>query len=302
MSSQSSSCEAPPSRGALEALPASTPARAGERVLVLERGRAERNYWSDLWHYRELFAVLAWRDFAVRYKQTAVGVAWAVLRPLLTIGVLTIVFGRVAGLPSEGAAPYSLMVAAGMLPWFLVTTILSEASGSLVSNATLIGKVYFPRIIVPCSCIGVALADFVIALVIVLVMAAWLGFAPDWRIALMPVFVVMAVLVGIGPGVLMGALNVKYRDFRYIIPFVLQFGLYISPVGFSGGVVPGGWRVLFALNPVVGVIYGFRWSLLRGEVGLDPFVLASSLGVSLLVLGVGVRYFRATEKTFADVL
>jgi lipopolysaccharide transport system permease protein len=285
----------PPAAGA-------SPRPAKERILILERGRAERNYWSDLWHYRELFGVLAWRDFAVRYKQTAVGVAWAVLRPLLTIGVLTIVFGRVAGLPSDGAAPYALMVAAGLLPWFLVTTILSEASASLVTNANLVGKVYFPRIIVPCACVGVALADFIIALVIVLGMAAGLGFWPNWRILLLPLFVAMAVLVGLGPGLLTAALNVKYRDFRYIIPFILQFGLYISPVGFSSRIVPEEWRMLFALNPVVGVIYGFRWSLLRGEGALDPAILALSLGISFVVLVAAVRYFRATEKTFADVL
>jgi lipopolysaccharide transport system permease protein len=281
--------------GATRRLPA-------ERVLILERGRAERNYWSDLWHYRELLGVLAWRDFAVRYKQTAVGVAWAVLRPLLTIGVLTIVFGRVAGLPSDGAAPYALMVAAGLLPWFLVTTILSEASASLVTNANLVGKVYFPRIIVPCACVGVALADFLIALVIVLGIAAGLGFWPDWRILLLPLFVAMGVLVGFGPGLLMAALNVKYRDFRYIIPFLLQFGLYISPVGFSSRIVPDELRMLFALNPVVGVIDGFRWCLLRGEVVLDPATIVPSFGVAFVILVVAVRYFRVTEKTFADIL
>jgi lipopolysaccharide transport system permease protein len=275
---------------------------AKERVLVLERGRAEHNYWSDLWHYRELFRVLAWRDFAVRYKQTAVGVAWAVLRPLLTIGVLTIVFGRVARLPSDGEAPYLLMVAAGLLPWFLVTTILGEASASLVSNANLVGKVYFPRIIVPCACVGVALADFVIALGIVLAMLLLFGFWPNWHVLLLPLFVALAVLVGLGPGLLMAALNVEYRDFRYIIPFVLQFGLYISPVGFSTRVVPDEWRVLFALNPVVGVIDGFRWCLLGGEAVIAPVTLALSLGISLVVLVMAVRYFRATEKTFADVL
>ena len=234
-------------------------------MLVLEAGRAERNYWSDLWHYRELFAILAWRDIAVRYKQTVIGVAWAVVRPFLTMVIFTIVFGRLAGLPSDGAAPYPVLVFAGMLPWFLFSSILGEASNSLVGNANLIGKVYFPRIIIPTASAVVALVDFGINLVILFGLMVWYGFAPGWQLVFLPAFVLLAVLASLGPGLLITALNVKYRDFRYIIPFIVQFGLYVSPVGFSSAVVPEAWRFWYSFNPVVGVIDGFRWCLLGGE-------------------------------------
>lgn len=212
------------------------------RVLVLEPGRAARHYWRDLWAYRELFLILAWRDVAVRYKQTVIGVAWAVVRPLLTMVVFTVVFGRIAKLPSEGGAPYPVMVLVGMLPWFLFSTILSEASSSLVGNANLIGKVYFPRLIIPASSAVAALVDFAINFAILLAVMLWYGFAPSWHIALIPGFVALAVLSSLGPAFLITALNVKFRDFRYIIPFIVQFGLYISPVGFSSAIVPESWR------------------------------------------------------------
>jgi lipopolysaccharide transport system permease protein len=276
--------------------------RALEHVLVLEAGRAERHYWRDLWTYRELFAILAWRDLAVRYKQTAIGVAWAVIRPTLTMLIFTVMFSRLAKLPSEGNAPYSVMVLAGMLPWFLFSTILSEASNSLVANSNLIGKVYFPRLIVPSATIAVALVDFAITFVLLLLMMVWYGFLPDWRIAFLPWFVLLGILASLGPALYITALNVKYRDFRYIIPFILQFGLYVSPVGFSSAVVPEKWRMLYSLNPVVGVIDGFRWCLLRGESKfyLPGFYL--SLGVVVVFLLLGTWYFRRTERTFADLL
>jgi lipopolysaccharide transport system permease protein len=269
--------------------------RALEHVLVLEAGRAERHYWRDLWTYRELFAILAWRDLAVRYKQTAIGVAWAVIRPTLTMLIFTVMFSRLAKLPSEGNAPYSVMVLAGMLPWFLFSTILSEASNSLVANSNLIGKVYFPRLIVPSATIA-------ITFVLLLLMMVWYGFLPDWRIAFLPWFVLLGILASLGPALYITALNVKYRDFRYIIPFILQFGLYVSPVGFSSAVVPEKWRMLYSLNPVVGVIDGFRWCLLRGESKfyLPGFYL--SLGVVVVFLLLGTWYFRRTERTFADLL
>lgn len=271
-------------------------------TLILEPGRAERNYWGDLWRYRELFIILAWRDVAVRYKQTVIGVAWAIIRPFLTMVVFTVIFGRIAQLPSDGAAPYPVMVFAGMLPWFLFSTILSEASNSLVSNSQLVGKVYFPRLIIPSASAVVALVDFAISFIVLAGMMAWFGFLPDWKIVLLPFFVVMAVLASLGPALLLTALNVKYRDFRYIIPFVVQFGLYVSPVGFSSGVVPEQWRLLYSINPVVGVIDGFRWCLLGGEsqLYLPGFLL--SLGVIAAFLWLGVRYFRKTEKTFADLI
>jgi len=271
-------------------------------VLVLEPGRADSHYWRDLWSYRELFAILAWRDVAVRYKQTVIGIAWAVVRPLLTMVVFTIVFGRLAGLPSEGSAPYAIMVFAGLLPWFLFSSILGEASNSLIGNANLIGKVYFPRIIIPVASAAVALVDFAINLVILIILMAWYGYAPGWQILALPFFVALAVLVSLGPALLITALNVKYRDFRYIVPFIVQLGLYVSPVGFSSAVVPAAWRFWYSLNPVVGVIDGFRWCILGGESTLYWPGFLVSLGVVAAFLWWGFVYFRRTEKSFADLI
>lgn len=272
------------------------------RVLVLEPGRAERHYWRDLWAYRELFAILAWRDVAIRYKQTVIGILWAVMRPFLTMVVFTVVFGQIADLPSEGSAPYPVMVFAGMLPWFLFATILGDASNSLVANTHLVGKVYFPRLIIPSSSAVVALVDFAVSLFLLAAIMLWFGFWPTPRILLLPVFVAMAVLASLGPAYLLTALNVKYRDFRFIIPFVLQFGLFLSPVGFSSSVVPDQWRLLYSLNPMVGVIDGFRWCILGGESAIYWPGFALSLLVVAVFLWLGIRYFRKTERSFADLL
>ncbi len=271
-------------------------------LLVLEPGRAQRQYWRDLWAYRDLFAILAWRDVAVRYKQTVIGIAWAVLRPFLTMVVFTVIFGHLAKLSSEAGAPYPVMVFAGMLPWFLFATILSEASMSLVGNATLIGKVYFPRLIIPAASAAVALVDFAINLLILFALMLWYGFLPGWRFLFLPFFVVLAVLASLGPACLLTALNVKYRDFRYIIPFIVQFGLYLSPVGFSSTIVPARWRFWYSLNPMVGVINGFRWCVLGGGSRLYVPGFAFSLALLALLLVLGVGYFRHTEKTFADLV
>jgi lipopolysaccharide transport system permease protein len=271
-------------------------------TIILKAGQAERHYWRDLWTYRELFAILAWRDLAVRYKQTVIGVAWAVVRPLLTVAIFTLIFSRVAKLPSDGAAPYAVMVFAGMIPWTLFSTILSEASNSMVTNANLIGKVYFPRLIVPSATIVVALVDAAITMVLLIAMMAWYRFIPDWRIIALPGFVLLAVLASLGPALFMAAMNVKYRDFRYIIPFILQFGVYASPVGFSSASIPERWRLLYSLNPAVGVIDGFRWALLRGEARLYMPGFLLSLAVTAVLLIVGVTYFRRTERTFADLI
>lgn len=282
--------------------PATSRPRQAEQVLVLEAGRAERHYWRDLWRYRELFAILAWRDVAVQYKQTVIGAAWAIVRPLLTMLVFTGVFGNLAQLPSEGAAPYPVMVMAGMLPWFLFSTMLGNGSGSLVQNSNLISKVYFPRLIVPVASSFVALVDFAITFVLLLGMMAVFGALPDWRILLLPAFILLAIITALGPALIMAALNVRYRDFRFIVPFVVQFGLYVSPVGFSSSVIPEEWRLLYSMNPVVGVIDGFRWCLLGGDVPLYLPGFALSLGVAALLLWIGIRTFRATEKTFADLV
>jgi lipopolysaccharide transport system permease protein len=268
---------------------------------IIESGRAEKNYWHDLWRYRELFEVLAWRDVAVRYKQTIIGVAWALLRPVLTMLVFTVIFSRLAKLPSEGNAPYPLMVMAGMLPWTFFSTALSDASNSLISNAGLIGKIYFPRLIIPTATIVVAFVDLLISFAILCVMMVWYQFWPSWHILLLPFFVLLAFLASLGPGLWVTSLNVKYRDFRYVMPFALQLGLYISPVGFSSSVVPEKWRLLYSLNPVVGIIDGFRWCIL----GIAS-IYWTGLGVSMVVVGslllVGIRQFRQMEKTFADLI
>lgn len=271
-------------------------------TLILEAGRAERHYWADLWRYRELFAILAWRDVAVQYKQTLIGAAWAVVRPALTMVIFTVIFGRVAKLPTEGDVPYPLLVMAGMLPWFLFSTILGNGANSLVQNSNLISKVYFPRLIVPAATSLVAVVDFAISLGLMFLLMAWFGFWPSWHILLLPVFVLMAFLAALGPALIMASLNVKYRDFRFVVPFVVQFGLYVSPVGFSAAVVPEAWKLLYALNPMVAVINGFRWCLLGGQTALDPATMAIGLTVLLLLLGLGIKVFRRTEKSFADLV
>lgn len=273
-----------------------------ERLLVLEPGRAERNYWSDLWAYRELFAILAWRDIAVQYKQTVIGVAWAVVRPLLTMAIFTVIFGSLAHLPSDGTAPYPVMVMAGMLPWFLISTTMNQASNSLISNANLISKVYFPRLVVPVASSVVAIVDFAVTFVLLVALMALFGFWPDWRIAFLPVFAALAVLASLGPALALTALNVRYRDFRFIVPFIVQLGMYVSPVGFSSAVIPAQWRMLYSSNPAVGVIDGFRWCLLGGEAPFYWPGFLLSLVVVALFLWLGVRTFRATEKTFADLI
>jgi lipopolysaccharide transport system permease protein len=270
--------------------------------IIIEAGRAEKNYWRDLWRYRELFQVLAWRDISVRYKQTIIGVAWAVIRPFLTMVVFTVIFGKVAKLPSEGTAPYALLVFAGMLPWTFFSTALAEASNSLIGNANLISKVYFPRLIVPTATVVVALVDFLISFVVLAGMMVWYQFLPGWQILLLPAFIVLAFLASLGPGLWITALNVKYRDFRYIIPFLVQFGLYISPVGFSSNVIPEKWRLLYSLNPMVGVIDGFRWCILRGESPIYWPGFYLSLAVTAFFLWLGIRQFRKMEKTFADLI
>lgn len=275
---------------------------AAERILVLEHGRTERNYWSDLWAYRELFVILAWRDVTVQYKQTVVGAAWAIVRPLLTMIIFTVVFGNLAKLPSEGTTPYPVLVMAGMLPWFLFSTILGNASNSLVNNANLIGKVYFPRLIVPVASSMVALVDSTITFVLLIGMIVFFGVLPSWQIIFLPFFMLLAVLASLGPALILTALNVKYRDFRLIVPFIIQFGLYVSPVGFSSSVVPDQWRLLYSLNPMVGVIDWFRWCLFGGEAQFYWPSLVLSLATIAFLLWLGIRIFRATEKTFADLV
>jgi lipopolysaccharide transport system permease protein len=270
--------------------------------LWLEAGRTEKNYWRDLWRFRELFYVLAWRDVSVRYKQTVVGVAWALIRPLITMIIMTVIFGKVAKLPSEGAAPYALMVFAAMLPWQFFAAALASSADSVVTNANLISKVYFPRLIVPAGAVVTAFIDFLVSFGLLVVMMIGYQFWPTLRILALPGFIVLAILAALGPGLFLTALSVRYRDFKHVLPFLVQFGIYVSPVGFSSSVIPEQWRLLYSLNPMVGVIDGFRWCLLGGESQIywPGFFLSIAVTLSFCVLG--VFYFRKTERTFADVI
>jgi lipopolysaccharide transport system permease protein len=269
--------------------------------LVIEPRQSVRHFWRDLWKYRELFFFLSWRDVLVQYKQTAVGVMWSVLRPLLTMAVFTFIFGRLAKLPSEGV-PYPALVFCGMLPWHFFAGALSESAQSLVHNANLISKIYFPRLIIPVSTLLVALVDFAISFVILCGLFAVYGLWPSWHWLLMPLFLLQACAAALGAGLWFAAWNVKYRDFRYVIPFVVQFGLYVSPVGFSSAILPPAWRLLYALNPMAGVIDGFRWSLLGGRTGVGMVPLAVSALVSVVLLSSGIWHFRRVERGFADVI
>ena len=272
------------------------------RELVIEAGRSESQYWRDLWKYRELFYFLAWRDILVRYKQTVIGLAWALIRPFLTMVVFTIVFGNLAKLPTPIGVPYPILVFAAMLPWQFFSGAMSECSNSLIANSNLISKVYFPRLIVPTSAVIVSFVDFMISGMILLGLMAWYNFMPDWRILTLPLFILIAFAAAIGVGLWLAALNVEYRDFRYIVPFIVQFGLYISPVGFSSNVVPEQWRLIYSLNPMVSVIDGFRWAILRGSATIYLPGFALSLGLVLLLFVSGIWYFRRMERTFADVI
>jgi lipopolysaccharide transport system permease protein len=273
-----------------------------ENILIIEAGRAEKHYWADLWRYKELFYILSWRDITVRYKQTAIGILWAVLRPLLTMIVFTVIFGRLAKLPSDGNVPYAIMVYVAMLPWQFFASSVSESSNSLVDNTQLITKVYFPRIIIPISSVVTSFIDFLVSFVILIFLMAYFQFTPSWNILFLPVFLMVAFFTAAGAGLYITALNVKYRDFRYIVPFIVQFGLYISPVGFSSSIVPEKYRLLYSMNPMVGVIDGFRWAILgaKSTIYLPGFLM--SIGVMLFFLILGIYKFRKMEKTFADII
>jgi lipopolysaccharide transport system permease protein len=269
--------------------------------LLIEAGRTERQYWRDLWRYRELFYFLAWRDLLVRYKQTFVGVGWSLIRPLLTMIVLTVVFGKLSKMPS-GGVPYPLLVFCGMLPWQFFSTAMSESGNSLVMNSNLISKVYFPRLVIIVSSVITSAVDFLISGVFLVVLMIWYRFAPPAAVLFLPLFLLLAFGASLGVGLWIAALMVEYRDFRFIVPFIVQFGLYISPVGFQSSVVPERFRLLYALNPMVGVIDGFRWCLLGAQNSIYwPGLAVAVIDVIVLVAS-GIWYFRKTEQTFADVI
>jgi lipopolysaccharide transport system permease protein len=271
--------------------------------IVIEPGRTEKNYWKDLWRYRELFYILSWRDIKVRYKQTTLGILWAILRPLLTMLIFTFVFGTIAGMKFASTVPYAIIVFAGLLPWQFFSNALSESGNSLVGNERLITKVYFPRMIIPASSVITSFIDFFISFVILLALFVYYRYVPPLQVFVMPIFWIMAFIASIGPGLYLAALNVKYRDFRHVIPFIIQFGLFISPVGFSSEMIPAQWRWLYAFNPIAGVIDGFRWCIVQDAPNpllYYPFYI--SLTVSLLLLGFSIRQFRKMEKNFADLV
>lgn len=272
-----------------------------EYTLLIEAGRTELHYWKDLWRFRELFFFLSWRDILVRYKQTVIGIAWSLIRPLLTMVVFSVIFGKLAKLPSEGV-PYPILVFVAMLPWQFFSNSLNESSTSLISNANMLSKVYFPRLIIPVSAVIVSLVDFLISTVILALLMLWYQVFPDWRVIILPFFLLLAFITSLGFGLWLAVLNVKYRDFRFIVPFIVQFGLYISPVGFSSSVVPEKWRLLYSLNPMVGIIDGFRWAILGGSIRLYWPGFLLSIILSLSVFAFGLWYFRKTERVFADVI
>jgi lipopolysaccharide transport system permease protein len=269
--------------------------------LLIEAGRTEGQYWRDLWRYRELFYFLSWRDLLVRYKQTFVGVGWSLIRPLLTMLVLTVVFGKLGKMPS-GGVPYSLLVVCGMLPWQFFSTAMAESGNSLVSNTNLISKVYFPRLVIVISSVITSFVDFLISALFLVGLMIWYHYVPPLAVLVLPFFVLLVFGASLGVGLWIAALMVKYRDFRFIVPFMVQFGLYISPVGFQSSVVPGRFRLLYALNPMVGVIDGFRWSLLGARSGMYWPALAIAVMEVILLVASGLWYFRKTEQTFADVI
>lgn len=269
--------------------------------LLIDAGGIEQQYWRDLWRYRELFFFLAWRDLLVRYKQTVVGVSWSIIRPLLTMLILTVVFGKLSKMPS-GGSPYPLLVLCGMLPWNFFSTAISDSGNSMVANSGLISKIYFPRLIIAVSSVITSFVDFLISALLMIGLMFWYRFVPPVYALLLPLFTLLALSASVGIGLWIAALMVKYRDFRFIVPFIVQFGLYLSPVGFKSSIVPDRFRLLYSLNPMVGIIDGFRWSLLGAQNGLYLPALAISIIEVAAILISGVLYFRRTERDFADVI
>ncbi len=275
--------------------------KSNDFEFIIESGKAERHYWMDLWRYRELFYILAWRDIAVQYKQTIMGVLWAVIRPLLTMMIFVVIFGKIAKLPSEGV-PYPIFVFAAMLPWMFFATAFANAGNSLIGNSSLISKVYFPRLIIPAASIIVAMVDFLISFSILIVLMFWFHYIPTWHMLTLPLFLLLGFFAAFGAGLFIASLNVKYRDFRFIIPFVVQLGMYASPVAFSSTLVPDKYQLLYYMNPMVAVIDGFRWAVSGGSTAINATEIIISIGMVCLLCLFGAIYFRKTEKTFADVI
>lgn len=271
--------------------------------IIIEAGQSEKNYWKDLWKYKELFYILSWRDIKVRYKQTTIGLLWAIIRPFLTMVVFTVVFGNLAGMNNDKSTPYSIVVLAGLLPWQFFSTAFASASESLILNSNLLTKVYFPRLIVPISSIVTNFVDFLISFFILFLLMIYYHYLPSWHVIFLPFFILLTILLSCGVGIYFAVLNVKYRDFRYVTPFIVQIGLYVSPVGFSSNVVPEKWQLIYNLNPMVGIIDGFRWCIL-GNKADSPLSINFFVSIILifLILFFSVYKFRKMEKTFADII
>jgi lipopolysaccharide transport system permease protein len=268
---------------------------------IISAKHEEKNYWRDMWSYRDLLYFLAWRDILVRYKETTVGVAWAVFRPMLQIAIFTFVFQKVAKM-SSGAIPYSLLVTAGTLPWQLFASSFNDIGNSLTASAQLISKIYFPRLLIPASKLVVGFIDFAISLSILIALLVWYQYVPDVRILTLPLFIILALISSLGVGLWVAALVVEFRDFRFIGPFLIQLGFFISPVGYLSSKIPAGARFLYSFNPMVGVIDGFRWAIFRGSYPIYWPGLILSIGISVLLLYTSIIYFRKKEKSFADTL
>ena len=275
--------------------------KSGEFDLIIEPNKTSVDFFRELIKFRELFFFLAWRDILVRYKQTVIGIAWSVIRPLLSMIIFTVVFGRIAKLPSEGV-PYPIMVFSALLPWQYFANALQSSSESLVRAEHMITKIYFPRLILPSSAVLVSAVDFLISFVLMCLLMLIYGFAPSPMMLLLPVFFIFATMTALGVGYVISSLGVKYRDFKHIMPFIVQFGTYVSPVGFSSSVIPDKWRLLYSLNPMVGVIDGFRWCIqgTAESLYLPGFIISLIASVALFMLG--LKYFRKTERSFADFI
>ncbi len=271
-------------------------------MIIIEAEKRKHHYWKELWECRELILFLTWRDLLVRYKQTVVGFVWHFLKPLMMLVTLTIVFGRLAHLDAGKSYPYVILVMTGLLPWQFFSTTLSDCSESLVVNYQLITKIYFPRIILPMSSIIVTFIDFAISLVLLAGLLCYYQFVPSYQIIFLPVFIVLLLLLSFGLGIWSAAINVRYRDCRQLVPFVIQFGLYLSPVGFSSQIIPEEWQLLYHINPIVGVIDGFRWSIIGSEESLSLAGLSISVLVIIGILYTGLWYYRRVEKYFADII
>ena len=272
----------------------------GMQKLTIIKARKKRPLLKMLWGYHELLFFLSWRDILVRYKQTVLGLLWAIIRPFLLMLVFTLLFGKVLNLENQTDIPYPLIVFAGLLPWQFFSSSVQQISDSLVQNANLIAKVYFPRLIIPLSSMVTSFVDFLISAFMLVMLMIWFQYTPDYKVLYLPVFVLVFLMFSFGMGLFIATLNVTYRDFRYIIPFVIQLGFYISPVGFDLAVIPEQWRLLYSLNPLVGIIEGFRFCLLSDPTTLYWPSIYISVLMSVTFMCLGLKTFQTMERNFAD--